>query len=293
MERLKGFITIMRLPFHTVGLLPLMVGFFLARRNAFHLDPVLVGLSLTIVFLIMLATYTLGDYYDQEVDELSATLDKNRFSGGSQAIQNGLMSVNAVMIVGYASIFLSAFLGLFLYFYFETGPWTIPMGMFGAICGIFYTTPPFHWSRRGIGEFMIFLCYGFLPVAVGYYLVANDFSLDILTHGLPIALTITNVILINEFPDYRADLACDKRTLLVRIGRHRGVILYHILNVTTVLSLFLFFPRLLLVCLPIQVALGLLTGRNIWKNPKRLEFICGGTISLNLLITLLLCLRNL
>lgn len=45
--------------------------------------------------------------------------------------------------------------------------------------------------------------------------------------SLVLGLLIAAFLLINEFPDYRADRAGGKRTLVVRLGRERAVRLRH------------------------------------------------------------------
>jgi 1,4-dihydroxy-2-naphthoate octaprenyltransferase len=43
--------------------------------------------------------------------------------------------------------------------------------------------------------------------------------------SLPLGLLITAFLLVNEFPDHRADLAAGKRNLVVRLGRRRASLL--------------------------------------------------------------------
>jgi 1,4-dihydroxy-2-naphthoate octaprenyltransferase len=61
----------------------------------------------------------------------------------------------------------------------------------------------------------------------GMYLVlTHHISGDILLLSLPIGFLITNVLWINQYPDYEADLRGHKYNLLVRIGKEKGVIVY-------------------------------------------------------------------
>ena len=43
-------------------------------------------------------------------------------------------------------------LGLAIYFLLHTGPWTLALGFYGALCGWFYTAPPFKLVYRGLLE---------------------------------------------------------------------------------------------------------------------------------------------
>jgi 1,4-dihydroxy-2-naphthoate octaprenyltransferase len=117
-------------------------------------------------------------------------------------------------------------LGLSLPFLFGTGPWTIPLGLFGALCGWFYTAKPVKLVYRGLGELAIALCCGALTVVSGYYLQANRFDRALIPLSVALAGSILNVILINEFADRRTDALSGKRTMLVRLGPEKAARLY-------------------------------------------------------------------
>jgi 1,4-dihydroxy-2-naphthoate octaprenyltransferase len=59
-----------------------------------------------------------------------------------------------------------------------------------------------------------------------YYVQTQTFSWLPVLVGLPVGLLIAAVLYINEFPDYTADKAVGKRTLVVRFGRQQAVPLY-------------------------------------------------------------------
>ncbi len=84
---MKNWIRLSRPEFHTVAIFPLLLGAALGFQSAgvFALGPTV--LALLSIVAIMLATYWLGEVYDFEVDKLSATLEKNKFSGGTLILQ--------------------------------------------------------------------------------------------------------------------------------------------------------------------------------------------------------------
>jgi len=102
------------------------------------------------------------------------------------------------------------------------------MALFGAFCGIFYSHPPFQWAYLGIGEIIIGGCYGVLALVSGYYIASGELDLRMVAVGVPASITIFCVIVANEFPDYDADKAVDKRNLVVRLGLKRASIMYAI-----------------------------------------------------------------
>lgn len=288
----RGWLVMARIPFLSVGVMPFILGSYLAWRVSGTLHVPVLVVSVTAVVLIMLATYASGEYYDLEGDRLSARMERNRFTGGSQAVAQGTVPPFHALAAACLYAAAAAVLGLVLRFYYHTGPWTIPLGVIGLFCGLFYSTRPIRIVKRGMGEIVIGLCYGWLPVAVSFYLQTSRF--DLLAHwmSIPIALTIINVILINEFPDFPADRATGKKTLAVRIGKERASRLYAAVQVSAVLVfptatlagapklIWAFFPLIALCGL--HPALGM--ARGDYRDRHKLERMCAATIVTNLMI---------
>lgn len=240
--------------------------------------------------LIMLATYYSGEYFDYETDALSAKLERNRFSGGTQILQTGTIQRKQAFIAAFICLLLAGVVGLLLQFYYKTGPYTIPLGALGMFAGFFYTTKPIQWSYKGVGEVWIGFCYGWLAVAASFYIQTGHFSPLVHWTALPIAFTIFNVILINEFPDYPADQELGKKNLVVRFGKAKMSKLYAIVNAGIWVSyfltvkfgiptkaLFFFSPIFLLSTITTLQVL-----RGGYKDQKKLERICAKTLIVNL-----------
>lgn len=224
--RAKGWAAAARIPFLSVGILPYLLGAQMAKRAGVPMNGTVFWLGLVAVVLIMLATYFNGESADVAEDTVSTDLGRNPFAGGGGSVTDGLLPREYPRYGGYVVTALAIVIGLALAFVFHTGAWTLPLGIFGLASGYFYSLPPFRWVERGIGELLIGICYGWLPVAVGYYLQAHELPIVLLWASLPVAFTIFNVIYVNEYPDYEGDKAAGKRNLLQRIGRVPGVWIY-------------------------------------------------------------------
>jgi 1,4-dihydroxy-2-naphthoate octaprenyltransferase len=161
------------------------------------------------------------------------------------------------------------------------------VGMFG---GFFYSTRPLRWVSTGLGELWIAFCYGWLPVATSCYLQMGSFPSLVAYVSIPIGLTIFNVILLNEFPDYPADKAAGKRNLSVRLGLEVAAYLYGLASVGSwftflfslsrgvpLQSLWAYVPVML-----VSVVLVVMLVRGRWRDPAALEKLCGGTLVVNL-----------
>ena len=84
----------------------------------------------------MLCTYYMGEYCDVTEDTLSASMERNAFSGGSQVIVKKLLPPEYPKAAGYVTLGLSIVIGLFIQFYYRTGYLTIPLGFIGIVSGI-------------------------------------------------------------------------------------------------------------------------------------------------------------
>ena len=206
------------------------------------------------------------------------------------------------LLLGYGCLLGALLIGVYIYFQYRTGPWTLLLGGIGIFSGFFYSSKPFRWSHRGLGEVLIGFCYGWLTIATGFYLFAGFFSSKVLFLSIPVSLSVFNVILINEFPDEEADRAIGKRTLVVRLGKERTGDLYMGFSMLTAFSFikailiagltpfWLFFlggiPVLLIIWNLIQI-LG-----ERYLQFQRLEALCRNTLLVNLSIGMILTIQQ-
>ena len=289
-EKLSAWLALSRLPFHSVGVLPFILGGVLAWRlgGAFRWD--VCGWGTLGVVLVMLATYYANEYWDVVEDALSARLGPSRFAGGSQVLQRGLLPRHAALWASLVSLLLAIGVALILQLGYGTGPWTIPFAALGLLGGFFYSTRPVRWVSRGWGELWIAFCYGWLPVAVGYYLQVGEIAPLVHWLAIPIGLTIFNVILLNEFPDYPADLEAGKANLTARLGRERASRVYGLTSLGSWAAMLLSLDRgvptralwFYLPILALSLILVALVMRGRWRDRATLEKLCGANLVVNL-----------
>ena len=289
-----------RIPFLSVGILPLILGFVLAWRWGYKGPLGLYVLSTMAVILIMWMTYYLGEWNDLEGDRLNQGF--NRFSGGSRVLVKGVLPVWVSLFLGYGCLAGAILIGFYIYLQYQTDPRTLLLGGIGIFSGFFYSNKPFRWSYRGVGEIVIGFCYGWLPIATGFFLFTGFFSQQVILLSIPVGLSIFNVILINEFPDEEADRAIGKRNLVIRFGREKMGDLYLGLSILTGLSfvkVILIFgqtPFWLLILSGIPLLLILWNLIQVWRgsyrDAKKLELICRNTIFVNLSMTMILTIQQ-
>ncbi|MDD5128785.1 MAG: prenyltransferase [Candidatus Omnitrophica bacterium] len=287
---MKYWILLSRIPFLSVVILPYFLGALLAQRltGEFNLAVFLLGLSGSV--LIQLGSHYSGEIYDIREDSRSAVLGKNPFSGGSQVLVRRQIPEGKVKILAYLVVLLALAIGAVLQFYLRTGTWTILLGVSGVICGLFYSKPPLRWVSRGLGELFIAYSFGLLAVNAGFYIQASRFDRLAFFVSLPVACTVLNIILINEYPDYEADKEAGKNNLLVRAGKKKGGLVYALLVACSgvsfllalirglpLVSLFFYFPVLISA-----VVLAYLMLKGSYKDRMLLQGMCAMTILVNL-----------
>jgi 1,4-dihydroxy-2-naphthoate octaprenyltransferase len=288
-----------RVPFLSVGILPLFLGFILSWRWGYRGPFGLYLLATVAVVLIMWMTYYLGEWNDLEGDLLNQEF--NRFSGGSRILVEGVLPARVSVFLGYGCLAGGILTGLYIYLRYQTGPWTLILGGIGIFFGFFYSGRPFRWAYRGIGEILIGFCYGWLPIATGFYLFAGFFNHQAFLLSIPVGLSIFNVILINEFPDEEADRNIGKRNLVVRFGKERMTDLYMGISILAGL----FFIKILMMfgksswlfaisAIPILLILWnlLMAWQEAYREAKRLELLCRNTLLVNLSMTMILTLQQ-
>ncbi|MCE5281469.1 MAG: prenyltransferase [Deltaproteobacteria bacterium] len=280
-----------RPPYHMVGILPFLLGTFLAWRLERVFSPAVFTLGSLGVVLVMLSTCHAQEYFDGRQDERSRSLYRNRLGVGSGRLPDGILPSAIPLWTSIATLVLAGCIGIGLQFWLKTGPLTLPMGCVGALPGLLYSARPVRLVERGLGEILIGACYGWIPVASAFYIQTGHIAPCIYWMALPIGLSIFNVILLNEFPDHSATPGGMIRTnLLASLGKEKGMSLYvlvAILSWTGVyLSLNAGIPRkalyLYLPVMAMSAVVAFMMARGKYENPLLLEILCGLNIAVYL-----------
>ncbi len=182
-------------------------------------------LAIVGVTLAQNAVNVLNDFHDYKTGVDTRT-KKTPFSGGSKYVVNGLIKPESAFTFGLTSLLLAAIIGV--YFVALRGLALLPLILFAGVSVYFYSTS---FARRYLGEFLAGLNLGPLAVVGAYYVQAMRFSVGSLAAGLAPGIMISNVLLMNEFPDVEADAAGGRKNIPMLLGRKRGARLYASLEI--------------------------------------------------------------
>jgi 1,4-dihydroxy-2-naphthoate octaprenyltransferase len=231
---IKKWIVAMRAPFFTASAIPVLVGTSLAWNMTGRFDLLKFILVLIGVPLFNAGTNLANDYYDHKTGNDEINTNVTPFSGGSRVIQNGVVPPNQMLIGSFVFFGLGSIIGLYLNAV-TPGNLVLYLGIFGLLTGFFYTATPVLIGYRGIGEFVVGLNLGTLAIIGAYYVQAHSLNWSVFWISLPIGFLVAAILYINQFPDYDADKAVNKRHLVVILGKKKAVYGYYFLISATYL----------------------------------------------------------
>jgi 1,4-dihydroxy-2-naphthoate octaprenyltransferase len=221
------YVRAMRLPFLTGSLTPVL----LAAGLAFHYGyfrPLELLLVLIGVGALHLAANLINDFFDADGSD-RLNLHPTPFSGGSRVIPEGMLLPRIVLLMALMFFALGTLCGMILVALGH--PYAAIIGLLGLLAGLFYSTPPFKFMARGLGELSIFFTFGPLITWGTYYVLSDQLTLTAFLLGFPPGFLIAAVIWINQFPDFPADRAARKDNLVVRLGLNRARYVYPLLMI--------------------------------------------------------------
>ena len=218
----------MRAPFLTAAIIPIILGTVVAWARTGEFNWFWFLLALFAGISIHIGSNVANDYHDHKSGTDDINVDFVRpFTGGSRMIQEGLMSPREVLAESILFFIIGATLGIYLSII--RGWIILVLGLIGVLSGYFYTAPPIKLVSRGIGEIFIGLNFGILMTLGAFYVQTQQLPWEVVLVSLPVALLISAVLFINEFPDLDADKEAGKHTLVVRLGKKKSASAYAVL----------------------------------------------------------------
>jgi len=218
--------------FFTASVAPVLAGSAMGYAAAGVFEPVLFGLAVFAMMVLHAGANMTNDYFDHVSGNDWAHKFPTEFSGGRRFIQQGILSPRATLTEALIALAIGSAIGIVIVLL--TGSVFILLaGVIGLLGGYFYTASPVRLGYRCVGEFVIAILFGLLPVYGAYYLQTKSFDAVVFLPGCLVGILIFLVILINEFPDAAADAAVNKKTLVVRFGVQTSITIYRIMLVTS------------------------------------------------------------
>ncbi len=233
-EELKAWIQASRPPFFVATLIPLVIGWILARDGGWRPGRFLVVILAAL--MVHLATNLANDYFEHKEGT-----DEGDAIGGSRVIQEGKLSPGAILraiIILYFLAFVAAFylmaaLDLFVIF---------PLVLFAFLSSLFYVAPPVRYGYHGLGELFVGINMGPVMVVGTYWVMAGRPDGRAFWISVPVGLMVASILYYQSLPDMKTDREAGKRTLAVRLGKkgaYYGLFVFFALIYGTIIALVL------------------------------------------------------
>ena len=118
----------------------------------------------------------------------------------------------------------------------------------GVLCIIFAFLYTYGLSYMGMGDLLVLLFFGLIPVCGTYYIQAHQITTPAILLGFIAGISIDALLVINNYRDREQDLISGKRTIIVWGGERFGRYLYLLIGLVSA-TMCIFFGYLLDGCL--------------------------------------------
>ena len=238
------------------------------EANAFNLLYFI--LAMIGMLFAHISVNVLNDYQDHKsgIDiDIYEHDERTPFSGGSGVLPPGSLNPKSVYKLGIVSLIIAFFIGVF--FIWTWGWLLLPIMIIGGVSSYFYST---HLSKWMVGEFFAGLNFGPLAILGAYFVQTGTYGWEVLVASLAPGILTSILLLLNEFPDARADEIGGRKHLVIILGKKKASKLYCVLMLSSYLAIlggvmFGFMPAFALIALftvpiAIKAMKGALTNYN-------------------------------
>lgn len=202
---------------------PVMIGVALAYTDArdYYVEGTFswtaAVLCLLFAFLMQIDANFINDFFDFT----NGSDDAETRLGPRRACAQGWVKLDSMKRAIAMTTCLACVVGLPLVWYGG-----LEMVLIGVICVVFcflYTT---HLSYMGLGDVLVIVFFGIVPVCISYYVLLHTCTWQVFVASLACGLVIDGLLLVNNFRDREGDRAVGKNTLVVQIGEKAALALY-------------------------------------------------------------------
>ena len=222
----------MRLPFLILTPACVMLGAATAAWSGAKINLNYLALAFVGAVASHISVNALNEYHD-----FTSGLDFNTqptpFSGGSGTLPKNPDKAHVALITGLVSLIVIVIVGI--YFLSVRGLWLLPVGLLGIVTIVAYTK----WITRNPFLCLIAPGLGFGPLMVmgTDFALSGSYSWTAFVASLVPFFLVSDLLLLNQFPDVEADRGVGRHHFPITIGREASVKLYVIFLVGAYLAI--------------------------------------------------------
>ncbi|MEX2031485.1 MAG: 1,4-dihydroxy-2-naphthoate polyprenyltransferase [Dehalococcoidia bacterium] len=208
---LRAWILAIRPPTLTAAIVPVAVGTGVAFRDG-HREWLAALAALVAALALQIAANFANDLSD-----FRRGADNESRLGPPRATQLGLLTQRQVTSAILAGFGVATLAGLYLVY---LGGWPIvAIGLSSMVAAVTYTGGPWPFGYRGLGELFVFVFFGVVAVTGTYYVQSGGLNGQVIAASIPVSLTVTAILVVNNVRDIDTDRLAGKYTLAVYLGR--------------------------------------------------------------------------
>jgi 1,4-dihydroxy-2-naphthoate polyprenyltransferase len=272
MSTLKILSGPMRIPFLILTPACVSLGVGSAIWTAGEVRVLFVVLALIGALSAHISVNSLNEYFDY-TSGLDFRTKRTPFSGGSGVLPENPRIARHALIIGVVTFALTGIVGI--YFVHVWGWRLLPLGLIGLFVIVFYTiwftsSPLLCLVAPGLG-------FGTLMVMGTDFVLTGAYSCTAFVASLVPFFLVSNLLLLNQFPDVEPDRSVGRRHLPITLGLRRSSLIYGVFLLLSYASIALgvhlhHLPRFSLMGLfTITIALPAFAGAyRFGENIKRL-----------------------
>ncbi|MFZ2096989.1 MAG: prenyltransferase [Anaerolineales bacterium] len=251
MNKSKIILGPMRVPFLILTPACALLGIATAAYSGARLNPLQVFFVLIGAICTHISVNAFNEYDDFK-SGLDARTQRTPFSGGSGTLPENPNMAKSALITALVTFGIIAITGI--YFTWLRGLALVPLGILGLFVIIAYTP----WLTRIPLLCLIAPGLGFGPLMVmgTHFALTGQYSWTAFIASLVPFFLVSNLLLLNQFPDVEADKIVGRRHFPILLGRR---ISSYIFSVFLVLTYVAIVAGVALSILPIGSLLGLFT----------------------------------
>ena len=221
-DSLKAWLLAARPKTLTGAAVPVMVGLALAWVDARqYVEGTFSWTAAILCLLFALLMQIDANFINDFFDFVNGADDKDTRLGPRRACAQGWVKLDSMKKAIALTTCLACAAGLPLVFY--GGLEMLLVGLFCVVFCFLYTT---HLSYLGLGDVLVLVFFGIIPVCITYYVQLHTCTWQVFTASVACGLVIDALLLVNNFRDRDNDRAVGKVTLVVRIGETATLRLY-------------------------------------------------------------------
>ena len=222
----------MRLPFLILTPACVLLGAATASWSGAEINLYYLALAFVGAVASHISVNALNEYHDFK-SGLDFNTQPTPFSGGSGTLPKNPDKAHVALITGLISLVVIAIVGI--YFLYVRGLWLLPVGLLGIVTIVSYTK----WITRTPFLCLIAPGLGFGPLMVmgTDFALSGSYSWTSFVASLVPFFLVSDLLLLNQFPDVEADRGVGRHHFPIAIGREASVRLYVIFLVGAYLAI--------------------------------------------------------